>query len=36
MLFEGKLYLPWQMIIYLSAGFFTAIVVSLLTNPDFS
>ena len=33
MLFEGKLYLPWQMILYISAGFITAIVVSLLTKP---
>ena len=33
MLFEGKLYLPWQMILYISAGFITAIVVSLFTKP---
>jgi Na+/proline symporter len=33
MLFEGKLYLPWQMILYITAGFVTAIVVSLLTHP---
>jgi len=33
MLFEGKLYLPWQMILYISAGFITAIVVSLFTRP---
>jgi Na+/proline symporter len=32
MLWEGKLYLPWQMIIYLSAGFIVLIVVSLLTR----
>ena len=32
MLWEGKLYLPWQMIIYLSAGFVVLIVVSLLTR----
>ncbi len=32
MLFEGRLYLPWQMIIYLSVGFVTAIVVSLFTR----
>jgi Na+/proline symporter len=32
MLFEGKLYLPWQMILYITAGFVTAIVVSLLTK----
>ena len=31
MLWEGQLYLPWQMIIYLSAGFIVMIVVSLLT-----
>ncbi len=33
MLYEGKLYLPWQMIIYLSVGLITAIVVSLFTRP---
>ena len=33
MLWEGKLYLPWQMIIYLSAGFVAMIVVSLFTRP---
>ena len=32
MMWEGKLYLPWQMIIYLSAGFVVLIVVSLLTR----
>jgi Na+/proline symporter len=32
MLWEGKLYLPWQMIIYLSAGFIVMIVVSLFTK----
>jgi len=32
MLWEGKLYLPWQMIIYLSAGFIVMVVVSLLTK----
>jgi len=32
MLWEGKLSLPWQMIIYLSAGFIVMIVVSLLTR----
>jgi hypothetical protein len=31
MLFEGELYMPWQMILYIGAGFVTAIVVSLLT-----
>ena len=33
MLFEGKLYLPWQMLFYICAGFITAIVVSLFTKP---
>lgn len=33
MLFEGKLYLPWQMILYISSGFITAIAVSRLTEP---
>jgi len=33
MLFEGKLSLPWQMIIYLSVGVISAIVVSLFTKP---
>jgi len=32
MLWEGELYLPWQMIIYLSAGFVVLIVVSVLTR----
>jgi len=32
MLWEGKLYLPWQMIIYLSAGFIVMILVSLFTK----
>lgn len=32
MLWEGNLYLPWQMIIYLSAGFVGLVVVSLLTR----
>jgi Na+/proline symporter len=32
MLWEGKLYLPWQMIIYLSAGFIVMVVVSLFTR----
>jgi Na+/proline symporter len=31
LLFDGKLYLPWQMIIYLAAGLVAAVVVSLLT-----
>ncbi|RKY85454.1 sodium:solute symporter family protein, partial [candidate division KSB1 bacterium] len=34
MLWNGKLYLPWQMIIYLSAGFISCIVVSLFTIPE--
>ncbi len=33
MLFDGKLYLPWQMILYITAGFVTAIIFSLLTKP---
>jgi len=32
MLWEDKLYLPWQMIIYLSAGFVVMVVVSLFTK----
>lgn len=32
MLWEGKLYLPWQMVIYLSAGFVVLVVVSLFTK----
>jgi Na+/proline symporter len=32
MLWEGELYLPWQMIVYLTAGFTVLIVVSLLTR----
>ncbi len=33
MLFDGKLHLPWQMILYLGAGLTSGIVVSLLTRP---
>jgi Na+/proline symporter len=33
MLFDGKLHLPWQMILYLGAGLVSGIVVSLLTQP---
>jgi Na+/proline symporter len=33
MLFEGRLSLAWQMLIYLSAGFVAAVVVSLFTRP---
>jgi len=32
MLWEGKLSLPWQMIIYITVGFITAIIVSLFTR----
>jgi SSS family transporter len=32
MLWEGKLSLPWQMIIYLSVGFIAALIVSLFTR----
>jgi len=32
LLFDGKLYLPWQMIIYLAAGLAAAIAVSLVTR----
>jgi len=32
MLWQDKLYLPWQMIIYLSAGFVVLVVVSLFTK----
>jgi len=32
MLWEGELYLPWQMIIYLTIGFVVLVVVSLLTR----
>ena len=33
MLSEGELHLPWKMILYLSAGLISGIVVSLLTKP---
>jgi len=33
MLWQGKLYLPWQMILYLTGGLISGIVVSLLTRP---
>jgi len=33
MVFDGKLHLPWQMILYLGAGLISGIVVSLLTKP---
>ncbi|MHC4518852.1 MAG: sodium:solute symporter family protein [Planctomycetota bacterium] len=32
LVFDGELYLPWQMILYLSVGFVTLVVVSLLTR----
>jgi len=34
MLFDGRISLPWQMVIYLIVGFTTAIVVSLFTRPE--
>jgi SSS family transporter len=34
MLWDGKLYLPWQMIIYLVAGFVSMVAVSLLTKRE--
>ena len=33
MRFEDKLYLPWQMTLYLSTGLLTGVVVSLYTTP---
>ena len=33
MVWNGQLYLPWQMILYLSAGLIAGIVVSLVTRP---
>jgi Na+/proline symporter len=33
MLFEGKLYLPWQMTLYLATGLIAGIVVSLFSKP---
>jgi Na+/proline symporter len=33
MLFDGKLHLPWQMILYLGAGLVSGIVASLATQP---
>ncbi len=33
MLFDGKLHLPWQMILYLVAGLVSGIVASLVTQP---
>ena len=34
MLFEGRLSLPWQMILYLTAGFVVMVAVSLRTKPQ--
>ncbi len=33
MLWQGRLYLPWQMALYLSAGLMAGVAVSLLTRP---
>ncbi len=33
MIWDGKLYLPWQMIFYLTVGLVTIVVVSLMTRP---
>ena len=33
MLWQDKLYMPWQMVFYLSAGFLVTVLVSLLTKP---
>jgi SSS family transporter len=33
LLFDGKLHLPWQMLIYLTVGVAVGIIVSLLTQP---
>jgi Na+/proline symporter len=33
LMWQGKLYLPWQMVFYLSAGLSAGIVVSLVTRP---
>jgi Na+/proline symporter len=33
MVFNNQLHLPWQLIIYLTVGFITAIVVSIVTRP---
>ncbi len=33
MVWEGRIYLPWQMMLYLSIGLLTLIVVSLFTKP---
>jgi Na+/proline symporter len=33
MIWQGGLYLPWQMVLYLAAGFLAGVVASLLTQP---
>jgi Na+/proline symporter len=33
MVWEGELYMPWQMVFYLSTGFLLTVLVSLLTKP---
>lgn len=33
MMWRGELYLPWQMVFYLSAGLMAGVIVSLLTKP---
>jgi Na+/proline symporter len=33
MMWQGRLYLPWQMVFYLGAGLVVGVVVSLLTRP---
>lgn len=33
MVWQGGLYLPWQMVLYLAAGFLAGVVASLLTRP---
>jgi Na+/proline symporter len=33
MMWQGRLYLPWQMVLYLSAGLVAGVAVSLLTKP---
>jgi Na+/proline symporter len=33
MVWQGGLYLPWQMVLYLAAGFLAGVVTSLLTQP---
>jgi Na+/proline symporter len=33
MIWQGELYLPWQMVLYLTAGLVAGLIVSLLTRP---